>query len=151
MDRLENALEILRMVKNIKMGMHGIMQKQLNDIDMTGPQFMIVRLLAHEKQLKMSDLAEKMGLSASTVSDVVHRLEKQAYVERVKSKKDGRVINVKLTESFKQTFEDKIKEIENSWAARIKSAPDEELNKIREGLSALEHLLNGDESNEKVD
>jgi DNA-binding MarR family transcriptional regulator len=124
------------------------MQNQLKEIDLTGPQFMIVGLLAHEKQLKMSELAEKMGLSASTVSDIVHRLERQSFVERVKSQEDGRVVFVQLTEAFKLAYEEKIKQIENSWADRIKSASDAEINKIREGLSALERLLNGDKSDD---
>lgn len=148
MDQLEGAFEILRMVKNIKISMHGIMQNQLKEIDLTGPQFMIVGLLTHEKQLKMSELAEKMGLSASTVSDIVHRLERQSFVERVKSQEDGRVVFVQLTEAFKLAYEEKIKQIENSWADRIKSASDAEINKIREGLSALERLLNGDKSDD---
>jgi hypothetical protein len=55
---------------------------------------------------------------------------------------------VQLTEAFKLAYEEKIKQIENSWADRIKSASDAEINKIREGLSALERLLNGDKSDD---
>ncbi|MBM7562085.1 MarR family winged helix-turn-helix transcriptional regulator [Fusibacter tunisiensis] len=141
MDQFESAMDILKLMKQIKMSLHEIMVKEMEDPSITGPQGMIIGLLIHEGPLRMSDLADKMGLSPSTVSELVDRMEKSGTVCRKKLQADKRVVLVALTDTFQKDSQVKFKKVESAWTDRIQKATVEEREKIKEGLSVLERLL----------
>lgn len=141
MENLEKTYEVIKKLKSIKESMHQMMQHQLKDMTLTGPQGMVVGLLSKNESLRISELAEKMGLSMSTVSELVDRLEKMDAVRRLKSSEDGRVVLVSLTEEFREEYAVKFKEVESIWLKRIESASEDELQKIIDGLEALDKLL----------
>jgi DNA-binding MarR family transcriptional regulator len=93
------------------------------------------------KSLRMSELADKMGLSVSTVSEIIDRMEKIEAVRRLKSTEDGRVVLVTLTDDFRKESAGKFKEVESIWLKKIESASEDELQKIIDGLEALDRLL----------
>lgn len=141
MENIEKTYEVMKKLKSIKESMHQMMQHQLKDMTLTGPQGMVVGLLSRNESLRMSELAEKMGLSMSTVSEIVDRLEKMEAVRRLKSTEDGRVVLVSLTEDFRKESAGKFKEVESIWLKKIESASEDELQKIIDGLDALDRLL----------
>ena len=61
------------------------MGQHFNPMNLTGPQGMMMGILSHDGEMKISDLSEKIGLSNSTVSGIIDRLEKQGLVERTRS------------------------------------------------------------------
>lgn len=141
MENIEKTYEVMKKLKSIKESMHQMMQHQLKDLTLTGPQGMVVGLLTRHKSLRMSEIAEKMGLSLSTVSEIVDRLEKMDAVKRLKSPDDGRVVLVELTDAFRIESAGKFKEVESIWLKKIEMASEDELQKIIDGLEALDRLL----------
>ncbi|WP_377272989.1 MarR family winged helix-turn-helix transcriptional regulator [Peterkaempfera sp. SMS 1(5)a] len=67
-----------------------------------------------EKMLRMSELACACDLSLSGMTRVVMRLEKQGWVERVKSPEDGRGWNAVLTGAG-------LARLERAWPAHLAS------------------------------
>ena len=63
--------------------------------------------------IEMSELAWKLGLDNSTVTRLVIRLEKKNWVERKKSQRDQRAIEVFLTDKGALIQHDIEKEIDN--------------------------------------
>ena len=141
MENIEKTYEVMKKLKSIKESMHQMMQQQLKDLTLTGPQGMVVGLLTRHDSLRMSEIADKMGLSLSTVSEIIDRLEKMDAVKRLKSPEDGRVVLVQLTDEFKKESAGKFKEIESIWLKKIEMASEDELQKIIVGLEALDRLL----------
>ena len=141
MENIEKTYEVMKKLKSIKESMHQMMQHQLKDLTLTGPQGMVVGLLTRHESLRMSEIAEKMGLSLSTVSEIIDRLEKMEAVRRLKSPEDGRVVLVQLTDDFKKESAGKFKAVETIWLKKIESASEDELQKIIDGLEALDRLL----------
>ncbi len=141
MENIEKTYEVMKKLKSIKESMHQMMQNQLKDLTLTGPQGMVVGLLTRNDSLRMSELADKLGLSVSTVSEIIDRLERMEVVKRLKSEEDGRVVLVKLTDEFREESAGKFKEIESVWLKKIDLASDDELQKIIDGLEALDRLL----------
>jgi len=140
-ENIEKTYEVMKKLKSIKESMHQMMQNQLKDLTLTGPQGMVVGLLTRNDSLRMSELADKLGLSVSTVSEIIDRLERMEVVKRLKSEEDGRVVLVKLTDEFREESAGKFKEIESVWLKKIDLASDDELQKIIDGLEALDRLL----------
>ena len=69
----------------------------------TFPQMAILTYLDHAKQCKMSDLSKMLGVTKSAITGVIDRLLKTGFINRLRSKGDRRVVNVKLTKKGKRT------------------------------------------------
>lgn len=118
------------------------MANKFNPFNLTGTQGMLVGILHRHGQMKISDLSKKIGLSNSTVSGIVDRLETQGLVKRIRSKTDRRVVYISVTEKFKRSFHNNFCEIEKKFEDIIDGVPSNEIDKILEGLDLLEKLIN---------
>ena len=68
------------------------------DHNTTGPQYEVLKILNQSKKgVPIRKIAERMVSSNPDVTRIVDKLEKANLVERVRSSRDRRVINVKLT------------------------------------------------------
>ncbi|MGV8982955.1 MarR family winged helix-turn-helix transcriptional regulator [Clostridium sp.] len=115
--------------------------KSFEETGITAPQAMLMGILSKEKKMKISELSNKLGLSNSTVSGIVDRLEKQGIVERERSHEDRRVVYVNICTKFNEVHGDAHKLIRENTANVMKKATPEEINKIVEGLSILKKIL----------
>lgn len=141
MEEISNGLKILKLLKQIGNTIKQMMKYECKEYDITGPQGMLMGILAHYGEMKVSDLSQKLGLSNSTVSGILDRLEKQGLVERIRSKEDRRVVYVSVTPEFKEKFQRHFKEAERKFEELISRASQEDLNKIIEGLEVLKKVL----------
>ena len=124
------------------------MVQQFNAMNLTGPQGMMLGILSHDGEMKISALSEKMGLSKSTVSGIVDRLEKQGLLERTRSIDDRRVVYVNLSIEFQKNSKDNFCRIEKAFEDVMKKATTEEIDTILKGLDTLEQLMDKQKSNE---
>lgn len=60
---------------------------------------LVALLYAPQHQLRLSDLADQVLLSRSGLTRMVDRLEKEGYLQRLRSAEDGRGIYAQLTEA----------------------------------------------------
>ena len=101
MDNLDKTYEIIKNLKLIKETLKKTMEKPFKNLDLTGPQSMLIGILGHHGKLKISDLSKKMGLSNSTVSGIIDRLEAHGLIERIRDSDDRRVVMVDLKDDFR--------------------------------------------------
>lgn len=141
MEEINKGITIAKLISETAGILRHSMMKGFKDIGITAPQGMVIGTLSKLGQVKISDLSERLGLSNSTISGIVDRLEKQQFVERIRSEEDRRVVYVKLTSKFSEMHKGfHIKAEKNIENIMSKASP-EELNKIIEGLAALKKLL----------
>lgn len=138
---LEKGYEVIKRIKRLKEGVHGNIEKNFKEMRLTGPQGMVVGILFKMGPLKISELATQMGLSMSTVSGILDRLERSEIITRTKSEADGRVILITLTEPFREKSAASFKRIEEQWSEKLNDASEEEFKAIINGLDILEKLL----------
>ncbi|MFL0270025.1 MarR family winged helix-turn-helix transcriptional regulator [Candidatus Clostridium radicumherbarum] len=144
----EEVNEGVRVIKVIKKVMHVFKQKMggcFKEMNLTGTQGMLIGTLTHHGKMKVSDLSETLGLSNSTVSGILDRLENQSLVERIRSKEDRRVVYVDVTTKCRKTFKDQHAEINTMFQNMINKATPEELNVIFKGLDTLEKVIEREE------
>jgi len=91
--------------------------------------------------MKMSDISEKLGLSNSTVSGIIDRLEQRDIVKRVRSEEDRRVVYVHLSDKAEELFKDFSKISSENFENMMKKASPEDIEKIDEALIILKGLL----------
>lgn len=111
------------------------------NIGITMPQRMVVGMLFRHQELKISELSHRLGLSNSTVSGIVDRLEKQRIVERVRGEKDRRVVRVRLTPQAAEKHKDIQKNMEKNLERLLDKCTPEEIGKVIDGLSILKDVL----------
>ncbi|OYD06818.1 MarR family winged helix-turn-helix transcriptional regulator [Paludifilum halophilum] len=71
--------------------------QELKKYDLTVPQSAILRTLGFEGRQSLADLSEKAGMTTSSVSGIVDRLEHSELVQRQRDDKDRRVVWIDLT------------------------------------------------------
>jgi DNA-binding MarR family transcriptional regulator len=102
---------------------------------------MLLGTLAQHGEMKISDLSEKLGLTNSTVSGILDRLESQGLVERTRSKEDRRVVYIRLTDEMKKNTERHVEEINKLIEHMMDKATPEELDTILKGMHTLENVI----------
>jgi len=73
--------------------------KELDELDVTWPQWMVMNVLAHNLAETPAQIADNLGVDRSAVTRLVDRLEKKGLVSRVHDGLDRRSIKVKLTQA----------------------------------------------------
>lgn len=141
MEEMRNNISILKIMRQVRIVIKQSVAYEFEDIKLTGPQGMLIGALIHHGAMKISDLSKKLGLSNSTVSGIVDRLEKQGIVERTRNKDDKRVVLVSVTDNFKKDSKKHYDEVEQKFTNIVNQASPEEVNKIFEGLELLKKLL----------
>ncbi len=140
MEDMSKGIEVVKLLKQV-MGLVKNAHKPCDEMNLTGPQTMLVGIIAHYGGMKISDLSEKMGLSNSTVSGIVDRLEKHGIVERIRSSDDRRVVQVNVTSEHKAHVKNKFEVIEQKFEDVMNKATEDEVKKVFEGLEILIKLI----------
>lgn len=80
---------------------HALLRSYKPDLDklnLTYPQYLVLVALWQYQQLSIKDIAEKLLLEPATITPVVKRLEAKKLTKRTRQKDDERVVIVSLTE-----------------------------------------------------
>ena len=93
-------------------------RRVLKEFDLTASQFDILQYLYFDESKRMTELSEKMGVTKSTMTGLVSRLEDAGYVKKLHFAKDKRVtvveISVEGEKIIKKVIEKRVKFITNS-------------------------------------
>jgi len=73
--------------------------KELDELDVTWPQWMVMNVLAHNLAETPAQIADNLGVDRSAVTRLVDRLEKKGLVNRLHDGLDRRSILIKLTKA----------------------------------------------------
>ena len=75
---------------------------RLADLGITAAQMSVLLLVSHSEAATISSLSQALGVNAAATVRVVQKLEKMKLIQKVPSKKDGRVIGLSLTAAGKK-------------------------------------------------
>ncbi len=137
----EKKIKLLKLLRQISLKVKDALKYKGDDIQIPASDWMVMSVLDKNRKMKVSDLSRKVGLPNSTVSGILDRLEKQGFVERIRSTEDRRVVWVQTTEKFKECLYMHFKEAEKQFEKLLGKATDEEIDKILEGFETLKEVL----------
>ena len=116
---------------------------QLARVGLHSGQESLLKALAADDGMSMSDLASILGVQPPTVTKMIGRLAAQDYVERRASKGDGRQAEVFLTERGRRAIDG----IDKVWKRIEKTAldgiDDKDRKRLRKLLRQVERNLGG--------
>lgn len=145
----EKAEQISSLLRYINKKMQRHVMEQVQDLNLTAPQIMVLRHVGREPGLSLSALSEELGLATSTVCGIVDRLERAGFLTRNTDPEDRRRIRLYLTPKT-VALRDRVPALTaNFLAGLMASLPDTEINKILEALKTLATLIEGQPAREE--
>lgn len=136
-----DSFEIAMIIKEIYTDTVGIVSCNLKDCGLTHQQITVIKIIAHEKKVTVSELCDKMSLSKGTVSGIVTRLEDAGYVEKHRSEKDKRISNIIFTDkgrAFAREYKDAMN---NSFNKIVENLTNEEIKELKKDLLRIKKYL----------
>jgi len=91
---------------------------QLDEFDLTYPQFLVMMSLWNKDGVLIKDLTEQVLLDAATLTPILKRLENKGFIRRIKSSLDERAKVIKLTKEG-LSLQDKTSHIFKNMECRI--------------------------------
>ncbi len=149
MSKFESISQIISLNRNfnrtLRHEFHGLMQ----DSGFTFPQLSVISILAKNGKQKVSDISEKMGLSDSTVSGILDRLEQKGIIERKRNKDDRRVVKIYLSKGSQEICQEFHRKREEYFSHLLKELSEQEIKDIIKGLEILNRVV-CDKKNTKI-
>lgn len=141
MEQLSKNISIIKVLKQVMDTVRQNIGGHFKGMNLTGSQGMVLGTLAHHGEMMLTDLSKKLGLSNSTVSGIVDRLEEQRLVERTRSKEDRRVVYIRVTDEYAIRAKENLIGIEKMFEGMMDKATPEELDVILKGLATLKKVM----------
>lgn len=141
MDYSTQILSIIKNLKQIQQTMKSQMHAHFQELGLTAPQGMVIFMVKHHGSMKISELSQVMGLSNSTVSGIVDRLEDQGWIKRERSEDDRRVVHVSIAKEMQEKMEAHESIMQQLMSEVLEKATKDELATIGSGLELLNGLL----------
>jgi len=83
-------------------------RKVLKNMDISSAQFDVLQTLYFNGPKKLSDISKKLGVTKSTTTGLIKRLEILGVIEKTQSEEDKRVYMVKISDSGIELIEEVI-------------------------------------------
>lgn len=118
-----------------------VMQERFNHelqvLDVTWPQWMVMNVLAHDLAQTPAQVAAHIGVDRSAVTRLVDRLEKKGMVERHHDGLDRRSIKVVLTDAGKRLVRHLDEAAHNHQQSFLKDLPSTEYRVLKANLQKM--------------
>jgi len=108
---------------------------------LTGPQVMVMASLVGGGPTTLTELSRTLGMSHSTASGIVDRLQSQALVRRIPDAVDHRRTRIHVTEKVNRYVQELQEGPSGRLARALESATPAQRRTIRKGLGLLRDLL----------
>lgn len=95
--RLGHTFQFLRSLWAVDHGLQSLSKRMRQSVGLTGPQRLVVRVLGSLPELGAGELAEILHLHPSTLTGILHRLERAGVVTRTVAPDDRRRAVLRLT------------------------------------------------------
>ncbi len=113
----------------------------LVNFDITPAQFDALLHIDHGRNKTIGDLSARLGLAYSTTTDLVDRMERREFVERVKDDDDKRMVRVRPLAKGQELIEQVMAARREYVAAILKNVSDEESDSVLAALQLLSKHL----------
>jgi DNA-binding MarR family transcriptional regulator len=94
---LGKVLDFMRLIWALDHGLQSLSKRMQSTLGLTGPQRIALRVLGRRPGISAGALAETLRLHPSTLTGILHRLEKRGLIRRARDPKDGRRARLELT------------------------------------------------------
>jgi DNA-binding MarR family transcriptional regulator len=139
------VIEFLGLIWTVDHALQTLSKRMLRTIGVTGPQRLLLRIVARFPGLPAGEIAAVMRLDRSTVSGILKRLESRGLLQRRQDSRDGRRTLVVLTERGRHLAADGKGTIEAVVERALDGMPRAEVSAARTAFTRLAAALESEE------
>ncbi|MBO3445763.1 MarR family transcriptional regulator [Clostridium sp. CCUG 7971] len=136
-----DSFEIAMLIKEIYASTMGTISNNLKDSGLTHQQVMVIKLIAHNGKINISQICEEMSLAKGTVSGIVTRLENTGYVKKVKHENDKRNTYVTFADKGLEFAKEFRTTINQSFDKIFENFTEEEIKEVKESLLKIRNKI----------
>ena len=140
-----DSFEIAMLIKEIYANTMGIVSENLKESGFTNQQIMVIKLIAHNGQVTISQLCDEMFLAKGTVSGIVKRLEEAGYVKKIKNEEDKRNTYVTFSDKGMEFAKKFRNDINKSFDEIFINFTEEEIIEVKSNLLKLRNKIKGED------
>lgn len=140
-----DSFEIAMLIKEIYANTMGIVSENLKESGFTNQQIMVMKLIAHNGQVTISQLCDEMFLAKGTVSGIVKRLEEAGYVRKIKNEEDKRNTYVTFSDKGMEFAKKFRNDINKSFDEIFRNFTEEEIVEVKSNLLKLRNKIKGED------
>lgn len=144
----ERTMRMMRTVHEAARIVRTQYHMETSDECLTRPQRFLVMVLLHEGSQSVQDLARHMGLSNSTVSGIIDRLEAKGMVVRKRREDDRRSVIVELSDTQARDIKTCHSAIDKRIDDFVQSLSDTELDAFCDVVDKFSAFMRKEESTE---
>ncbi|SCY06593.1 MarR family winged helix-turn-helix transcriptional regulator [Desulfoluna spongiiphila] len=111
---------------------------------LTGPQLVVIQVIAREGEISIGSLAKKVSLSQATVTNIVERLEKNGVLKRKKGETDKRRVLVAATEKALDIIRNKPSLLHEQFVTRFNKLESWEQTLLLSSLQRIASMMNAE-------
>ncbi len=108
---------------------------------LTGPQLLVIQSISQSDMVTAGQIAREVNLSQATVTTILDRLEKKAYVTRERSQKDKRKVLIRLTEAGELILKQAPTLLQESFINNFEGLEEWDQNQILSSLQRVAHMM----------
>jgi len=94
--QLDPVLDFMRLLWSVEHGLQRMSKRMENELGITGPQRLVLRVVAQFPGLSAGELAHIVRLHPSTITGILHRLVGRGLLERQRDPDDTRRAQLRL-------------------------------------------------------
>jgi MarR family transcriptional regulator, organic hydroperoxide resistance regulator len=136
-DQIEKIVELWKLMLK---GFREAASMKFKEHGFTVTQLSLMFVLYRDPNIMLNELSERMGLSKSTVSSMVERLEKQGVVVRKIPKDNRRIVRLSLEQKFVEKHKDML-ELKQKFISDIFKFQDVSRQDADKVIYALEKMI----------
>jgi DNA-binding MarR family transcriptional regulator len=110
-------------------------------VDYTPAQVNTLRAIASRPEWRMSDLSQRLRVSAGSLTTMINRLIEAGLVQRNRSDLDRRVVTVKLTQNGRELLQASRQRAVRNLQALLADLPADEQARLNQALSVIVDVL----------
>lgn len=140
---VEEAAEIARLLREATRRYQDLpVETEIRRSGLTMPQVSAITRLYDRGPLSLKDLSSELGLSHSTVSGIVDRLERRGLLQRETDARDRRLTRISITPEVQGYVDSGLLQAQlGRLLPALRSATRQQRRQIREGLALLLSLI----------
>ncbi|MGY2573820.1 MarR family winged helix-turn-helix transcriptional regulator [Vibrio sp. C8] len=141
---MEKHEEVLVAIRQIIRAIDLHSKKLSKDAGLTGPQLILMRAIQELGEVTIRELSKHTNMSQATATTILDRLERNGYVQRIRSVEDKRKVHAHLTEAGKVLLAQAPAPLQESFVKRFQTLADWEQSLLLSSVQRLSSMMNAE-------
>ncbi|WCE28400.1 MarR family winged helix-turn-helix transcriptional regulator [Vibrio sp. SCSIO 43137] len=142
---MEKHEEVLVSLRQIIRAIDIHSKKLSKESGLTGPQLILMRSIEELGEVTIKQLSGHTNMSQATATAILDRLERNGYVQRIRSTQDKRKVHAYLTEAGKERLEAAPTPLQDSFIRKFQKLDEWEQSLLLSSVQRISSMMNAED------